>query len=196
MVRQVLHDLEADFANGQGSGDWYVLVRIRVSGLEVEALLAFGKRSCAEKSSGIVLMRVENIHLLCLSGILRITTRALLLLEVGPLQAHAILAARPHAYLLESSLPKVVKRLLVVYVVLGVRDAGLLESEDSSQVSVTVGGNGVLRGIQLPPLGVGKPSIRLSATILVGTTVGASSVHDAVDVRIAEEQLNEGSGAR
>lgn len=141
-------------------------------------------------------MRVENIHLLCLSGILRITTRALLLLEVGPLQAHAILAARPHAYLLESSLPKVVKRLLVVYVVLGVRDAGLLESEDSGQVSVTVGGNGVLRGVQLPPLGVGKPSIRLSATILVGTTVGASSVHDAVDVRIAEEQLNEGSGAR
>lgn len=195
MVRQVLHDLEADFANGQGSGNRYVLVRIRVSGLEVEALLAFGKRSCAEKSSSIVLMRVENIRLFSLGGILRITRRARLLLKVGPLQAHALLVARPHAYLglLESSLPKVVKRLLVVYVVLGVRDACLLESEDSSQVSATVGGNGVLRGVQLLPLGVGKPPIRLSATILVGTTVGASSVHVAVDVRTVLLEV-EGSG--
>lgn len=45
MVRQGLHDFEAYFANGQGSGSRQVLIGIRVSGLEAEALLAFGKRS-------------------------------------------------------------------------------------------------------------------------------------------------------
>lgn len=44
MVRQELHDFEAHFANGQGSGSRQVLIGIRVSGLEAEALLAFGKR--------------------------------------------------------------------------------------------------------------------------------------------------------
>lgn len=45
VVRQVLHDLEADLANGQSPGNRQVLVGIRDSGLEAEALLALGKRS-------------------------------------------------------------------------------------------------------------------------------------------------------
>lgn len=44
MVRQELHDLEADFANGQNPGDRQVLVGARGSGLEAEALVALGKR--------------------------------------------------------------------------------------------------------------------------------------------------------
>lgn len=127
-------------------------------------------------------MRVENVQFLRLSGILCIARRALLFLEVGPLQTHAILTAWPNGHFrLESGLPKIVKRLLVLDVVLGVRDARMLESKDSIPA----------QGIQLLPLGISKLSIRLTTTILVGTSIGASSVHVAVaiDVRIVSSHL-------
>lgn len=120
-------------------------------------------------------MRVKNVQLFRLSGILCIARRALLFLEVGPLQTHAILAAWPNRHFrLESGLPNVVKRLLVLDVILGVRDARLLESKDSIPA----------QGIQLLSLGLSKLSISLTPTVLVGTAVGASSVHVAVDVSL------------
>lgn len=45
VVRQVLNDIEADLANSESPGHRQLLVGIRDSELEAEALLALGKRS-------------------------------------------------------------------------------------------------------------------------------------------------------
>src|SRR4051812_6587464 len=87
-----------------------------------------------EQSSS--LMRIERVQLLCLRGIPRIAGRAHLHLEVRKVQPVSILVARPHGHLgLESGLLKGIKRLLVLSVVLGVGNSGLLEWKDSSLVS-------------------------------------------------------------